>query len=250
MDNLLARFREVFVFIDDVLIVTKGTKQQHLDEVREILEAFDEAELQLKAGKCIIAKQEIEWLSFKLTDSGISPFNLKVQGISKKLRPTKLKELGSLLGAVNQFNKFVPDLASICFPIRSILKKEAAWKWTEEHETSFKKVNEEVTKVAELTHFKRNKPLRIICDANKNGLRAVLQMNEQNSWEPLAYASRFLTELESKYSINKLELLAVVWSIEHFKNYVYGIEFGVVFDHKVSQSVLKSNEGNKTFCRR
>ena len=29
MDNLLARFREVFVFIDDVLIVTKGTKQQH-----------------------------------------------------------------------------------------------------------------------------------------------------------------------------------------------------------------------------
>ena len=107
MNNLLARFREVFVFIDDVLIVTKGTKQQHLDEVREILETFDEAELQLKAGKCIIAKQEIEWLSFKLTDSGISPIILKVQGISKKLRPTKLKELGSFVGAVNQFNKFV-----------------------------------------------------------------------------------------------------------------------------------------------
>ena len=107
-----------------------------------------------------------------------------------------------------------------------------------------------MTKVAELTHFKRNKPLRIICDASKNGLHAVLQMNEQNSWEPLAYASRFLTELESKYSINKLELLAVVWSIEHFKNYVNGIEFGVVFDHKALQSVLKSNEGNKTFCRR
>ena len=49
---LLAKFREVFVFIDDILIVTKGTKQNHLDKVREILKTLDEAILQLKAGKC------------------------------------------------------------------------------------------------------------------------------------------------------------------------------------------------------
>ena len=54
MDNLLARFSDAFVFIGDVLIVTKGTKQ-HLDKVREILNAFDDAELQFKAGKCIFA---------------------------------------------------------------------------------------------------------------------------------------------------------------------------------------------------
>ena len=60
MDLLLSRFREVFVFIDDVLIVTKGTKRKHLDKVREILKAIDDAELQLKAGKCNFAKQEIE----------------------------------------------------------------------------------------------------------------------------------------------------------------------------------------------
>ena len=106
----------MFIFIDDVLIVTKGTKQQHLYKVREILKAFDEAELQLKSGNSIFAKQEIEWLGFELTDSGISPINSKVQGITEKLKPTNLKELRSFLGAVNQFNKFVPDLASMCFP--------------------------------------------------------------------------------------------------------------------------------------
>ena len=77
MDNLLARFREVFIFIDDVLIVIKGTKLQRLEKVREILKAFDEAELQLKAVKCIFDKQEIEWLGFKLTNSGILPINSK-----------------------------------------------------------------------------------------------------------------------------------------------------------------------------
>ena len=107
MDLLLARFREVFVFIDDILIVTKGTTQEHLDKVREILKVIDDAELQLKAGKCNFAKQEIEWLGFKLTNSGISPINSKGQGITEKLRPTNLKELRSILGqSTNSINSY------------------------------------------------------------------------------------------------------------------------------------------------
>ena len=98
MDMLLARFREVFVFIDDILIVTKGTKSEHLDKVREILKALDDAELQLKAGKCIIAENEIEWLGFKLTNQGISPVNSKVHGITEKFRPTNLKKTKIVLG--------------------------------------------------------------------------------------------------------------------------------------------------------
>ena len=107
IDLLLARFREVFVSIDDILIVTKGTKQEHLDKVREILKVIDDAELQLKEGKCNFAKQESEWLGFKLTNSGISPFNSKVQGITEKLSPTNLKELRSFLRAVtNSINSY------------------------------------------------------------------------------------------------------------------------------------------------
>ena len=238
------------MFLDDILIVTKGTKQNHLDKVREILKTLDEAKLQIKAGKCKTAKQEIEWLCFKMTSQGISPINSKGQGLTEKLRPTNSKDFRSFLGAVNQFKKFIPDNASTCFPFRSILKKDAVWNWTHEHERAFKKVNQEVRKVAELTHFKRIKPLRITCDASKQGLGAVLQQCEENRWKPIAYASRFLTELESKYSINELELLAVVWSIEHFKNYVYGVAFGIVSDNKALQSVLRSNKGNKTFSSR
>ena len=45
----------VFVYIDDILTVTKGTKDEHLNEVREIMKVLDEANLQLKAQKCVIA---------------------------------------------------------------------------------------------------------------------------------------------------------------------------------------------------
>ena len=141
LDLTLANINSVFVYRDDILIVTKGTKQQHVNKVREVMRILDDANLQLKAGKCIIAQDSIELLGFKLTRTGISPFNIKSQGISERLRPTNLKQLRSFLGAVNQFNKFIPSLASISFPFRSNLKKDAEWEWNENHEKAFVQYN-------------------------------------------------------------------------------------------------------------
>ena len=111
------------MYIDDILIVIKGTKQEHVNKVKEVTRVLDDANLQLKVGKSTIAQESIEWLGFKLSRTGISPINTKSQGISQRLRPTNLKQLRSFLGAVNQFNIFIPSLASISFPFRSILKK-------------------------------------------------------------------------------------------------------------------------------
>ena len=163
MDLTLANTNSVFLYMDDILIVTKGTKQDHKNKVREVLKILDEANLQLKAEKCTIAQESIEWLGYKLTQSGISPINTKAQGISDRLRPTNLKHLRSFLGAVNQFNKFIPNLAAIRFPFRTILKKDADWNWNHNHEKAFLKINDEIKKVVELSHFKRNQDIRIIC---------------------------------------------------------------------------------------
>ena len=99
-------------------------------------------------------------------------------------------------------------------------------------------------------HFNKSENIRIICDASKAGLGAVLHEQDEIGWRPIHFASRFLTPLEENYSINELELLAVVWAIEHFKNYLYGIKFQVVSDHKALATVLKGNKGNKTYSSR
>ena len=82
-----------------------------------------------------------------------------MKGVTVKLRPTNLKGLGSFLGAINQFNRFVTDLAPICFQFRSNLKRDATWNWSTDYEKAFQNVNEEVRKVAELVHFKLNELL-------------------------------------------------------------------------------------------
>ena len=62
----------------------------------------------------------------------------------------------------------------------------------------------------ELKHFKRNLPLRLICNASKERFGAVLQQHTKEGWETTQFASRFLTEFKQKYSMNEIELLAVV----------------------------------------
>ena len=55
---------------------------------------------------------------------------------------------------------------------------------------------------------------------------------------------------EQKYSINEIELLSVVWSLEHFKYYLYGSRFIFQTDHQALLTALKDNRGNKTYQTR
>ena len=53
----------------------------------------------------------------------------------------------------------------------------------------------------------------------------------------------FLSATEVKYSTNELELLAVAWSLEYFRNYIFGERIDIVSDDKVLLAVLRRNRG-------
>ena len=230
---ILASINTVYVYTDDILFVTKGTKQEHVNKVREVMRVLGDANLQLKARKCIIAQESIEWPCSKLTRTSISPGNTKSQDISERLRPTHLKQIRSFLRTVNQFNKFILSLVSINFPFISVLKKVADSEWNDSHEKAFKKINDEIKIDVELSQFKKTQEIRIICDASKQGPGAVLQQRQKDGeCSPICVASRFLIKVETKDSNNELELLAILWAVEHFKNYVYVVQVKVFLDHK------------------
>ena len=148
-------------------------------------------------------------------------------------------------------NRFIPNLAQLCFPFRPLLKDANSWDRREEHDKAFSNFKYSIRNVAEITHFKRGAASRIICDSSRTGLGAVLQQRENNDeWKPSHFASRCLTALESKNSTNESERLAVVWSAEQLRNYVYGTQFPVISDPKALSSVREGNRGNRTYSSR
>ena len=48
------------------------------------------------------------------------------------------------------------------------------------------------------------------------------------------------------YTVNELELLGVVWAIEHNKYYLYGKHFTVITDHQALISALNASKRSKT----
>ena len=59
-----------------------------------------------------------------------------------------------------------------------------------------------------------------------------------------------MNSCNERYSVNYLELQGVVWSLEDFKNYLYGKSFTVVTDHRAFLSTMKENRWNKSYNSR
>ena len=84
-----------------------------------------------------------------------------------------------------------------------------------------------------------NKHTELIVDASPVGLGAVLaQHDKHGNSKVVAYASRTLTDVESRYSQTEREALVVTWGCLHFHLYLYGRQFTVVTDHKPLVSIF------------
>ena len=64
--------------------------------------------------------------------------------------------------------------------------------------------------------------------------------------KPNLFASRFLSDTKKKYAIIELELLVVVWGLEHFRLYIYGKPNKLLTDHQAFESFIEQNRSNKT----
>ena len=127
MDKILHNVQNTFTFIDDILTVTKGSKEEHIKQVKKVMKNLDEAGIRLKEKKCQIAQSETEWLGYKLTATGVKPIDSKIQAISDKLKPRNLEDLRSFMGAINQMNRLIPNLPKLCAPLRPLLSKDTKW---------------------------------------------------------------------------------------------------------------------------
>ncbi|KAJ1158054.1 hypothetical protein NDU88_010750 [Pleurodeles waltl] len=84
-----------------------------------------------------------------------------------------------------------------------------------------------------MAYFNPRKRTEVVVDASPVGLGAVhLQEQHHQEWTPVAYASRALSAVETRYAQIEREALAIRWACKHFHLYVYGHEFQVVTDHK------------------
>ena len=250
MDYTLIGLENTYCFLDDILIVSKGSLNDHKSYVMKCLQRLDDENFRINLPKCHFGKLETDWLGYHISQEGISPLESKTAAILALEAPKTLKKRRSFLGSVHYIGKFIPNLAQISHPLRPLLRKSSKFIWTTEHENCFQEIKTRIANATANSHYKPQLETRVKCDASRSGLGAALEQLTVDGWKPIAFTSRFLNSCEERYSVNELELLGVVWSIEYFKNYLYGKQFKVITDHRALLSIMKEHRSNKSYNSR
>jgi len=77
-----------------------------------------------------------------------------------------------------------------------------------------------------------NEEFIVTTNASAFAIGAVLSQGKVGNDRPIAYASRALSRVKQNYNTTEKELLAIIWTVKHFRPYVYGTRFKIVTDHK------------------
>ena len=131
-----------------------------------------------------------------------------------------------------------------------MLEKNTKFTLNDELEAHFQPIKNKVANATENTHYNPHLETRIKCDASRAGSGVALEQRSPTGWHTVAYASRFLNSNEESYSINELELLGFLWSVEYFKKYFFGKSFTIITNHRALLSIMKEHRPNKSYnCR-
>ena len=89
-----------------------------------------------------------------------------------------------------------------------------------------------------MSYFNPAQETKVIVDASPVGLGGLLAQDGK----VISYASRALSDVESRYSQTEREMRAIVWALEHFHLYLYGSEFTIMTDHKPLLGIFNSHK--------
>ena len=148
---------------------------------------------------------------------------------------------------LSYYNKFLPSLSSVLYPLHRLLRKDTPWVWGAAQSKAFYDSKKLLLSSNCLTHFDSSLDLVLACDASNYGLGAVIPHKMPDSSDrPIAYASRTLNRSEQNYSQLEKEGLVCVFGVKKFHDYVFGRHFQLVTDHKPLLGLIKEDRAIPT----
>ena len=116
------KLKRSIIYIDDLLIITKGTYEEHIKVVEQVLQRMKGKDLQINIDKSHFAVQEVEYLGYILSREGIRPQPKKVQAILDMVKPNTSKQLRGFIGKINFYRDLFRGRAHYLAPLTSLLK--------------------------------------------------------------------------------------------------------------------------------
>ena len=227
------------VYIDDILIFSRD-KSEHLKHLHQVFEALRQNRYHVRLPKCEFLRHEVEFLGHRLSSEGIAMQEEKVTALQGWKTPfVNSKQVKSFLGATAWYQNFIAHYATLAAPLYDLTSTRKKFQWNEQCEQAVMSLKRALTKAPVLARWQQERNTRVITDASKVGVGAVLEQFHDQGWRPISFWSRKLRGAELNYSATDLEWLAVVLSITRIWHWLLdGKPFTICSDHKALERKL------------
>ena len=238
MDWILKQCPRVIGIHDDVIIYGY-TREDHDANLINFLNVCQMEGLCLSSKKLELRHDRVSFFGAIYSREGVKPDPKKIQGIEEMTVPETKQQLQSFLGMVTYMGNFIPHLSHHTELLRQLLKKDVTFYWDDQLTRSFQEIKHLLKRVTSkpLGYYDQRKEVIVQADASLRGLGACLIQDGK----PIAFASKSLTGVETRYANIERELLAIVFACIRFNTYLQGRRFTVQSDHKPLEMIhLKS----------
>lgn len=254
LNNILSESikRSITSYVDDLLIA-EPTWEAHNAVLGELLDTFSNCGVTVNITKSRIGAPEVKFLGHIITGEGIAPDPEKMEALRQFARPTTKRQLRGFLGVVNFFKRFI-HVDKLATPVLCRLTgKKTPWEWDSEAEEEFLTLKNALLNAPILSHPNLAEEFCMATDSSYTGLGVMIfqryQEGNNTTHKTIAFGSRVLTKCERNYSATELEALAVVWSFEKFRFFLYGRKTRVFTDHKALEFLMTAKLRNKRLTR-
>lgn len=222
-------------YLDDVLVFSSGSLQDHREKVKKVLQRLSDAGLQLDIDKCEFEVTNVKYLGFIVdANEGISMDPEKVRAIKEWVAPHSVKGVRAFLGFANFYRRFIRNFSDIVAPLVILTKKDSKFEWSSEADNAFMKLKELFVTAPALASFDPDRETVVETDSSGYCIGGLLsQYGDDGLLYPCAYYSKKNVPAECNYEIYDKELLAIVRCLQEWESELRSVQsFEVISDHR------------------
>jgi hypothetical protein len=232
MEQVLDSCREfVVIYIDDI-VVKSNSLREHIDHVNRVLRCLTRYKLRINRKKCHFGFRCLRVLGHIISGTEIKVDPRKSRDVLQIPQPATGKDIMSFLGVVNYLRDYIPLYSQLAAPLerlRDVIDVSPFWK--EKEQESFDAFIT-ILQNPPILHFPVDGvPFVIATDASQCGVGSVLYQIVDDQIRYILFASASLNTAQRNYSATRRELLAIVFSLKSFHNYIWGTQFTLKTDH-------------------
>ena len=182
---------------------------------------------------------------------GIRMDDSKVKAITDWPVPTMVRGVRSFLGLANFYRRFIKDYATLAKPLTDLTQKDKAFTWGSVEANTFASLKTRFTTTPILAYPDNDYQFRLETDTSDFATGAVLSVQKDDKWHPVAFSSHTMSLEERNYPVADKEMLSVIHALEQWCHYLEGAkhQFDIWNNHANLQWFMKRQDLNHRQAR-